>query len=238
MKGNFPAHRRGLWRSQRRDLETFVPPSHRPGHAETASAAPVFSPIRRRLVIAYSLVYACLPRHLPAPSRRSAMWDSPQDLGFAEQRHSHIDARNDLIVGFELRRDAVCFSIVRIVKPAALPMTGSIGLKIPKDRQAAKSTSLQCLFWILLVLVQLTLKIARNFQPYDSATHLGPAIKGLNDDSALEKPLPLRGVRPSGDGGEDKRRKGRSQQTGTAEYAPDTMRSIPVLSQEDGSHFA
>jgi hypothetical protein len=100
-----------------------------------------------------------------APSRGRSAGYSGEDLGCTEQRHSHINARNHLGAGFKLRRNAVRFSIVRIIKPAVFPAIGTIGLKVPEDRQAAELTVSQCRIGILVVLVQLTLRVARNFQP-------------------------------------------------------------------------
>jgi hypothetical protein len=44
--------------------------------------------------------------------------------------------------GFKLRHHAVCFAIVRIIKPAVFPAIGTIGLKVPEDRQAARRKKL------------------------------------------------------------------------------------------------
>src|ERR1019366_1891178 len=56
-----------------------------------------------------------------APAAGNAVWNSLQRLGPAEERETHVDAREYDVVGLELRRHAVGRAVVRIVEPAVLP---------------------------------------------------------------------------------------------------------------------
>lgn len=83
----------------------------------------------------------CVPRILYlAPTCGCSVCHPTEGFGFTQQRHSHIDACNNCVAVFELRRHPIRFSIVWVVEPAVFPGIWASELKVPQDCQATEES--------------------------------------------------------------------------------------------------